>query len=750
MLGICFSFYISIFFFLCIIFVILFKKLTNYKLNILYILFLLIIASLYGSIRLEMYNNVFNNIDEITVTGEVLNLEKETEMNNKYIFKVKNYYMYLYISKNINLNYGDILKCVVNIEKPLTNSNEGTFNNRNYMYSNNIVCTAYVKEICSIGENDNNIFKIINNVKKYLINQIEKSFNEKDGSLIKVMLLNDNSNINKEVKNLFYNTGLAHILVPSSTHLTYILFMVSFLLSMFDIKSRTRLIINTSTIFIYLVITNFAISIMRILLMFMISNVFSFYIIKLSTLNKICLALLILLVLNPLSIFNVGLLLSFGSVIGILFFNKKIYNKCNYIFNKNNNNVLSKIIMALSVTLSVNIFILPIVLCNFNKIYILGIISNIFIIPLSGFVIVLSLVLFIFLNIPIISNVLIYVLSFIIQIIFGILDYFNGLPFVSIPFVTLNVFEICMYYFCVIDIFVTQKYIKLLLRRKKIIAFIVVTSMLYSVFSYFRLEIDFIDVGQGDSAYISTFAQKILIDGGGIANSDFDIGERVIMPFLLNRKVLSLDYVIVTHFDYDHYGGLIYLINNFSIKNIVVSKQFVMTEGFIFFIEAVKEKNINIMVVEAGDIIYINKNVYIYILYPDNKYISDNINNNSIVCKFIYYEYAVLFTGDIQNEVEEYLIKSYGDMLKADLLKIAHHGSNTSSNKNFINLVNPDISIISVGRKNRYGHPNIETINNLIRYSSLLLRTDMNGQVSIYRFFNLHNYMEIMYNQNTI
>ena len=259
-----------------------------------------------------------------------------------------------------------------------------------------------------------------------------------------------------------------------------------------------------------------------------------------------------------------------------------------------------------------------------------------------------------------------------------------------------------------------------------------------------------IDVGQGDSAYISTFAQKILIDGGGIANSDFDIGERVIMPFLLNRKVLSLDYVIVTHFDYDHYGGLIYLINNFSIKNIVVSKQFVMTEGFIFFIEAVKEKNINIMVVEAGDIIYINKNVYIYILYPDNKYISDNINNNSIVCKFIYYEYAVLFTGDIQNEVEEYLIKSYGDMLKADLLKIAHHGSNTSSNKNFINLVNPDISIISVGRKNRYGHPNIETINNLIRYSSLLLRTDMNGQVSIYRFFNLHNYMEIMYNQNTI
>ncbi|MDD4067121.1 MAG: ComEC/Rec2 family competence protein, partial [Clostridia bacterium] len=569
MLGICFSFYISIFFFLCIIFVILFKKLAKYKIIILYILLLLIIASLYGSIRLDMYNNAFNNIDEITVTGEVLNLEKETEMNNKYIFKVKNYYMYLYISKNINLDYGDILTCIVNVEKPLTNSNEGTFNNRNYMYSNNLVCTVYVREICSIEKNGNNMFKIINNVKKYLITQIEKCFNEKDSSLIKVMLLNDNSNINKEVKELFYNTGLAHILVPSSTHLTYILFMVSFLLSMFNIKSRTKLIITAITIFIYLVITNFAVSIMRILLMFIISNIFSFYIIKVSTLNKICLALLILLLLNPLSIFSVGLLLSFGSVVGILLFNKKIYNKCNYIFNKNNNNVLSKIIMVLSITLSVNILISPIVLCNFNKLYLLGIISNIFIIPLSGLVIVLTLILFIFLNIPIISNILICFLSFLIQIMFGILDYFNGLPLVSIPFVTLNTFEICMYYFCVIDIFVTQKYIKLLLRQKKIIAFIVVISILYSVYIFFRLEIDFIDVGQGDSAYISTFGQKILIDGGGIVNSDFDVGERIIMPFLLNKKVLSLDYVIVTHFDYDHYGGLIYLINNFSIKNIV-------------------------------------------------------------------------------------------------------------------------------------------------------------------------------------
>lgn len=693
-----------------------------------------------------MYNNAFNNIDEITVTGEVLNLEKETEMNNKYIFKVKNYYMYLYISKNINLDYGDILTCIVNVEKPLTNSNEGTFNNRNYMYSNNLVCTVYVREICSIEKNGNNMFKIINNVKKYLITQIEKCFNEKDSSLIKVMLLNDNSNINKEVKELFYNTGLAHILVPSSTHLTYILFMVSFLLSMFNIKSRTKLIITAITIFIYLVITNFAVSIMRILLMFIISNIFSFYIIKVSTLNKICLALLILLLLNPLSIFSVGLLLSFGSVVGILLFNKKIYNKCNYIFNKNNNNVLSKIIMVLSITLSVNILISPIVLCNFNKLYLLGIISNIFIIPLSGLVIVLTLILFIFLNIPIISNILICFLSFLIQIMFGILDYFNGLPLVSIPFVSLNVFEICIYFLCVIDIFVTQKYIKLLLRQKKIIAFIVVISILYSVYIFFRLEIDFIDVGQGDSAYISTFGQKILIDGGGIINSDFDVGERIIMPFLLNKKVLSLDYVIVTHFDYDHYGGLIYLINNFSIKNIVVSKQFIMTEEFISFIEAVKEKNINIIVVEAGDIIFINKNIYIYILHPDSKYISDNINNNSIVCKLIYYDYKVLFTGDIQNEVEEYLIKIYGDILNADLLKVAHHGSNTSSNKSFVNIVNPNISVISVGKKNRYGHPNIETINNLIRYSPLLLRTDMNGQVSIYRFFKIYSNVKTMYN----
>ena len=250
-----------------------------------------------------------------------------------------------------------------------------------------------------------------------------------------------------------------------------------------------------------------------------------------------------------------------------------------------------------------------------------------------------------------------------------------------------------------------------------------------------KIKINFVDVGQGDCTLIETIQKKhILIDGGGSEFGDYDVGENTLLPYLLDRRITKIDYLLISHFDSDHIGGLFYIMDNIKVENVIISKQGEQSSNFIKFADIVEKNKINVIVVQKGDYIKIDKYSYLEILFPEQELIKDNIlNNNSIVAKFNSFGFTMLFTGDIEKIAEDRLVDLYENTnkLKATILKIAHHGSKTSSTENFLNLVKPKIALIGVGKDNKFGHPNANVLEVVGKYTKLIYRTDQCGEVSI-------------------
>ena len=184
------------------------------------------------------------------------------------------------------------------------------------------------------------------------------------------------------------------------------------------------------------------------------------------------------------------------------------------------------------------------------------------------------------------------------------------------------------------------------------------------------------------------------------------------------------------------FGGLLHILQEIKVETVIIGKQYESSENYKEFQRIVNMKKVNAHVVEAGNKIQIENNLYFYVLWPTSaNMISDNaINNNSLVCKLIYKNFSMLFTGDIEEIAEKAILSKYinkQELLKADILKVAHHGSKTSSIKEFINAVNPKYAVIGVGKDNKFGHPSEKTLETLNDKNVKIYRTDISGEIMI-------------------
>lgn len=184
------------------------------------------------------------------------------------------------------------------------------------------------------------------------------------------------------------------------------------------------------------------------------------------------------------------------------------------------------------------------------------------------------------------------------------------------------------------------------------------------------------------------------------------------------------------------FGGLLYIMQEIKVNNVIIGKQYETCENYKKFIEIVKKKNIKVNVVEAGQKINIERNLFFDVLWPcsDNMISENEINNNSLVCKLKYKNFSMLFTGDIEEIAEKAILAKYSknkNILKADVLKVAHHGSKTSSTIDFLKAVKPNYAVIGVGKDNNFGHPSDITIQNLKDMGVKIYRTDEIGEIEI-------------------
>lgn len=241
-----------------------------------------------------------------------------------------------------------------------------------------------------------------------------------------------------------------------------------------------------------------------------------------------------------------------------------------------------------------------------------------------------------------------------------------------------------------------------------------------------NLQIHFIDVGQGDAVLLTTKDKNLLIDSGPKE------ARKDLISYLKDRNINTLDYIILTHPHEDHMGGMAKVISTFNIGKIYSPKITSNSKNYEDFINAIKEKNLKINVIKSGESsINLKDNISITFFSPIENYDNtplDNINNYSPIIKIAYLNNSIILTGDAEKEIEQKAIEE-NFPLKADILKVGHHGSSTSTTEDFLSKVNPKIAVISVGKYNKYGHPNKETLDKLKKKDALIYRTDLEGTI---------------------
>jgi competence protein ComEC len=237
-----------------------------------------------------------------------------------------------------------------------------------------------------------------------------------------------------------------------------------------------------------------------------------------------------------------------------------------------------------------------------------------------------------------------------------------------------------------------------------------------------KMIVHYIDVGQGDSILIQVNNKNLLIDAG--PKSD----KKKLLDYLSNLRLGKLDYVIATHPHEDHIGNMDDIINDYNVLAFYAPKVQSTTKTFEQMVEALKSKNLKINVIKKGtDSINLGENTKVTVFSPTKDYYED-LNNYSPVIKIEYGKTSFLFTGDAQKDVEKEILATNED-ISADILKVGHHGSSTSTTKDFLNKVNPSIGVISVGQDNTYNHPNEGTVKRLNQNKVTIYRTDKDGTV---------------------
>lgn len=611
------------------------------------------------------YNNFYQNIPH-KISGEAIIIGDKTEKEYSYTYTIKmktgrykNKRFILNVKKDVNkLEYGNLIKAEGEYISPSESRNYKGFNYREYLKTKKIYGTIKIDSnniVVLEKEKLNSILMKSNNIRNSIIEKANSLLPEKTNELLIGILLGDKSGISEEIIENFKISNLSHILSVSGAHTSYIILGFTYILNKSKITKKWVYIITILILCIFMFITNFTASVIRACLMAIITIVAKIFYKKSDITTSIAFSLLITLIINPFSINEIGLQLSYLGTMGIILFNKNVENFLNKV---NINNKISKL---LSVTISAQIMIMPIMAYKFNTISLTFFISNMLASPILGIIMILGFVTifvsFISFNL---AKLLAIVLNLCLNSLILIAEVISKIPFSNILIKTPYTIVIILIYVFILGINyiytiynskiylrkIQGKIIKIINSKNTIIFFslILILIILFNLFSYLyssiskTLKIYFVDVGQGDCTLIVTpNNKKIIIDGG-------EGKPEVLLSYLLDRRIKTIDYIIISHFDSDHCNGLINVIESLNVKNIIISKQAYFSEEYINIAKIINKKRINVIHVKQGDSLKIDKQVKIDILYPAKDLEYEDLNNNSIVAKISYNNFKMLFT----------------------------------------------------------------------------------------------------------
>lgn len=574
-------------------------------------------------------------------------------------------------------------------------------------------------------------------------------------AILSALLIGHKDVISKDLRERFNRCGVGHLLAISGLHVG-IVALVSFwlfnktmafipVLIWRGIGQQLAAVSALVPVFYYGLLAGFSPATQRAVLMVVI--LLGAYVIgrRGDIFNTIAWAAVVLLILHPPTLFSISFQLSFTAVLAIVIGMKYVYP----IFKQMEDSVLTRITQGLIQIILVSVFALlgtlPLTMYYFNQISLIGPFANLILVPLLGFVAVPLGLLAIFVSL--ISTYLaipIFQLSaWVVDVSLTIINLISSLPWASLHTFTPTYLEISLYFLFWI-ILLSRKELKI--RRAVMwgLFFLVLIDSTFWIHTRFfdnRLRATILDVGQGSATLLELPRGKtMLVDGGGFSNNDnFDVGARILAPFLWQKKILTIDLVVLTHPNSDHLNGLLYILENFSVRKVLSSHDVSDNYGYRCFQELLFKKN-----VPHPDYRTLVKNwrldqVTFNIFNPPCDFIFRRIrerwrnnNNNSLVMKVSYGSQSILFTGDLMIPAENELLKMHSsEQLRSTILITPHHGSKSSSSQAFIDAVDPEFAVMASGWQNPFGFPHKEVLKRYLKRGARILRTDQCGAIRL-------------------
>ncbi len=637
---------------------------------------------------------VVGEVLEYDIDGDYLKLtiDANEKLIGRYYFKTRSE-KELFIK---SVDVYDTLRLNGELEETEGSKDIYSFDYKQYLKSKNINYIIKIDKITLISK-EKSFFK---GIKCFLLKRNSNSY-------IKAFIFGNNKSIITDVMSSYQGIGISHLFAISGMHIGLLTLVISKLLMKLNIKEKYIFIIISLFLFFYLFITGVSPSILRAIFFYLFFSLNKIYNLNIKGVNIFLLIFSISLLVNPYYIHEVSFLYSYTISFSILLVGNKI----------SNGSYFKRLFLTSLISFIVSF---PITIYFFNQINILSVFYNMLFVPfISMIVFPLSIITYIIPFFEPIFNVFISLMEFLAL-------KFNSISFSKLIFPSLSRYYYILYIIGVI--------IFIYFYNKKIIS--VLPILLLALFNYLypvffnQNYLMFLDVGQGDSILIHSKDKTMLVDTGGVINysrekwqerkNEKSLTNYVTIPVLKKLGIRKIDYLVLTHGDFDHMGEALKLIKQYRVEDIYLNQgNFNLLEK-----KVIKKYRHVYQIREKEEIVLGNINIV-----QINKEFSDENDSSSILLMY-YKNKKILLTGDASKKSEEYILNKY-NIGKIDVLKIGHHGSKTSTSDELLEELRPSLAIISCGKNNRFNHPHKETIDKLKEYRIKYLRTDISGTIRI-------------------
>lgn len=635
------------------------------------------------------------------------------------------------------LPIGAVCKFNGNLEQPDLPRNLRAFDYREYLRNKEIFWILKVDQLNECKKTDGLVTKI-KNIRKQGIDHIGTYFPKESASLAAALIFGERTTMEPDLIHAYQRLGIVHLLAISGLNVTMLVGIFYFIGLRFGITREKMTNLLLALLPIYMILAGSSPSVNRAcIMMFLVLCLTKWnQSKKLLPIDIVSIVFIFYIFIQPYIIYDVGFQLSFSVTFSLVLSTRMIAPY-----------VSKPIYLLLGTSFISQLASAPILLYHFYEFSIVSLFINIPFVPLFS-MIILPVMLFVFILHLFIGNFLSPLLSFLEFLIVRlneITKYLSLFPLSTLTLGRPTLFFLLLYLMGIPYFFHKWEMTKSI-RRRFLYVFIPVGIMLLQYgYGLFNLEgeVTMIDVGQGDSILIRLPMGKgtYLIDTGGTIEfqteewkkrqDPFEVGKDILVPYLKSKGVTEIDKLILTHGDADHIGGALFLLSSIRVNENVLTKVLEPSNLEQAIMRITRDKNIPIHYVQEEDYWSVGKFTF-KILAPISGTSKEMGNNHSIVLYTELGGLRWLFTGDMEAEGEERLISKMKG-LKVDVLKVGHHGSNSSTTELFLNEIKPKVALISAGEDNRFGHPHPDVVKRLEEYHIKIFRTDLNGEIS-FRF----------------